>query len=112
MTITQEIKKTTITITEDVKEKFIEKIEKIIKKGFKLGVEVSYQLVDERFEEKTVKTIGKIFKVFVKKFDYEITGNIPYIKGYEFIAVCEFHNDHNLINQNPFVEIQIYSQLH
>ena len=45
--------------------------------------------------------------MFEKKFDYEITGNIPYIKGYEFIAVCEFHNDHNLINQNPFVEIQI-----
>ena len=109
MTITQEIKKTIITVTENLKEKFIEKIEKIIKKGLKLGVEVSYQLVNEYFKEKVVwdQYIGKNKTLTVKYFDYEITGNIPYIKGYEFIAVCEFHNDHNLINQNPFVEVQI-----
>lgn len=97
------MEKSTYKVSEELKETFINKIEKIIKKGLKLEVKVSYHYVKEYFE--SISRNGKT--ITTKYFEYEVVGETPQIHGYEFIAVCEFLNDHNLINQNPFIKTEI-----
>ena len=90
-------------VSEALKEQFIEKVSKIIKKGKKLGVEVSYSFIKEYFEKRSEN--GKT--IIEKFFDFEVIGETPQIKGYDFIAICEFDGEYNLIKKNPFVEVEI-----
>lgn len=95
-------------ITESQEKAYILKLEKIVKRGMKLGIPVTFKKVDEFFE--TVLIDGK--SITRKMMTFEVTGEILKISGFEFVGISEFENDKNIIKLNPFVEVEIPSSLH
>jgi hypothetical protein len=105
--------KTIVNITSFGLNEFTKKMDKLVNKGVKLGIDVNYKEIGTEFRPVNVKErsislggstcFGTVEKM-IKFYTFEVTGSTPVIQGFKFVGISEFMGEFNIIKMNPFFE--------
>lgn len=117
MHVETELRKAELVINETLIGEFEKKVERMNKRAAKLGLEgVSFQITDRQERPCGSTTIGRYIKkvslpngIVANRWHaiyvtVEVTGPMPRLNGYRFIATVDLRGDNPVVRAQPFVE--------